>query len=223
MDGNGRWAKVHNVPKIEAYKKGIGTAENIVKAAKELGVEFLTVYAFSTENWQRSEEEVSSFMELFHMYLDQEVNNIVDENVRIIFIGDHSKISTLTLKLMKEIEEKSKNNSFCLIIALSYGGRQQIWCAALELSKYVIENHLSVNDLDKLSIKILDSFINPYVIPDPDLFIRTGGDYRISNFLLWQIAYSELYFTNKLWPDFDNKDLSIAVQEYTKRDRRYGK
>ena len=110
-----------------------------------------------------------------------------------------------------------------MIVALSYGGRQQIWHASIELSKYVIDNQLSVKDLDKLSIKVLDGFINPYRIPDPDLFIRTGGDCRVSNFLLWQLAYSELYFADKLWPEFDDADLSLAIQEYSRRDRRYGK
>ena len=124
---------------------------------------------------------------------------------------------------MRDIEEKSKDNSFYLIVALSYGGRQQIWHASIELSKYVIDNQLSVKDLDKLSIKVLDGFINPYRIPDPDLFIRTGGDCRVSNFLLWQLAYSELYFADKLWPEFDDADLSLAIQEYSRRDRRYGK
>ena len=223
MDGNGRWAKKNGVSKIDAYKKGIDTAENIVRAAKSRGVEFLTVYAFSMENWQRSEDEVSSFMELLHTYLYQEVENIINEDVKVIFIGDHSKIPESTLKLMRDIEEKSKDNSFYLIVALSYGGRQQIWHASIELSKYFIDNQLSVKDLDKLSIKVLDGFINPYRIPDPDLFIRTGGDCRVSNFLLWQLAYSELYFADKLWPEFDDADLSLAIQEYSRRDRRYGK
>ncbi len=223
MDGNGRWSKKVGVSKINGYKKGIENAEKIIKAAKNIGVKFLTIYAFSTENWQRSQYEVNGFMQLLHNYLYGEVEHIIQEDVRVIFIGDHSKISLSTRQLMKNIEVQSKNNNFYLIVALSYGGRQQIWQASVQLCKYVIENNIQIENIDKLSIKVLDGFINPYGIPDPDLFIRTGGDCRVSNFLLWQLAYSELYFTSKLWPEFNEEDLNLAVAEYSTRERRYGK
>ena len=223
MDGNGRWAKQRLLPKIIGHKNGVKSVEKIIESAQKLGIQYLTLYAFSSENWSRPQDEVNDLMSLFKHYLTTKAHKIIENGIRIIFIGNRSKISIDIVLLMEEIEEASKINQFTLIIAFSYGGRDEIREAALHMSHFLISQKHNQNDIKNIEPNFFDQFINIHNIPDPDLLIRTGGDFRISNFLLWQLAYTELYFTNKLWPDFGHDDLLSAIYEFNSRERRYGK
>ena len=219
MDGNGRWAKEKHLPKIIGYQKGIESAQKIIESSKELGIKYLTLYAFSLENWQRPKDEVAKLMDMFRGYLKKNIEKLIKKDIRIIFIGDRSKLDEDIKNSMKEAEEKSLKNSFCLIIAMSYGAKNEIARAILKLSEQYDKESLNKNNIEEL----FESVINPHSIPNPDLLIRTSGEKRLSNFLLWQIAYTELYFINKNWPDFAKQDLLDAIDDFNRRERKYGK
>ena len=219
MDGNGRWAREKNLPKIIGYQRGIESAQKIIEYSKDLGIKYLTLYAFSLENWQRPKNEVAKLMNMFRDYLKNDIEKLIKKDIRIIFIGDRLKLDEDIRDSMKQVEDKSLQNSFCVIIAMSYGARNEITSAILKLGEQYGNESLNQNNIEEL----FESAINPHGIPNPDLLIRTSGEKRLSNFLLWQIAYTELYFTNKYWPDFAKQDLLDAIEDFNKRERKYGK
>ena len=219
MDGNGRWARQKNLPKSFGYKKGIESAQNIIKCSKELGVKYLTLYAFSLENWQRPKEEIAKLMNMFREYLKKDIEELITEDIRIIFIGNHSRLDEDIKVAMKSAEDRSSQNRFCLVIAMSYGARDEITRSILKFNEKHNKESVNKNNIEEL----FESIINPHQIPNPDLLIRTSGEKRLSNFLLWQIAYTELYFTNKCWPDFEKQDLLDSIDDFNKRERKYGK
>ena len=219
MDGNGRWAKKRGLPRKFGHREGAKTFKTIARHAKALGIKYITFYAFSTENWKRPQEEVDALMELFEKYLD-DVKDFVKENIRIRFIGDRSMLSQTLQDKMRDAEELSKDfSAMTLLLAINYGGRDEITRAAKKLCKEVEEGKLKADDID---IDMLSNALDTGDYPDPDLLIRTCGEQRISNFLLWQLAYSEFYFCDKPWPDFDKKELEKAIEAYNSRDRKYG-
>ena len=219
MDGNGRWAKQRMMPKKVGYRQGMVAAEKIVVECKELGVRYLTLYAFSLENWLRKKEEVNELMHLLRDYLNNRVSELIENGIRLIFIGNKKLLPVDIQEKMQKVEEISKQNECTLIMAISYGARDEIKRAAYNMANYIIKN----NNAQELPENLFENFINPFNIPDPDLLIRTSGEQRLSNFLLWELAYSELYFIEKFWPDFDKDDLVDAIEDFTSRDRRYGK
>ena len=221
MDGNRRWAKEHGQAKIVGHKKGAENLQRVVEAVKDEGVKYLTIYAFSTENWQRSPEEVSSLMGLLRSYLEQEFKEIQKHGVRIKFIGERQMLDSDIVDKMAKVErDTAKNDNLVLNIALSYGSRQEIVSSTKKIAQMVKRGDIVLNDIDQ---RMFSDMLYTQNIPDPDIVIRTGGDKRISNYLLWQIAYSELFFTSVLWPDFGKEDLKLIVDEYNQRERRYGK
>lgn len=219
MDGNGRWAQRHLLPKSAGHKKGAKAAKQLVKNCQKLGVKYLTLYTFSSENWQRPKEEVDYLMDLLRAYLHNDFQELQKENVRLSFIGNRQNLPTDIYQDITKIEQESANNEFNLILALSYGARDEIRTAALSFAKDIVEKKLDINALLNTEF---DKHLSTYEVPDPDLFIRAGGEHRVSNFLLWQIAYAELYFTDTLWPDFGEKELMEAIEDYSKRERRFG-
>ena len=221
MDGNGRWATKRGLPRSMGHKKGAEVVKEITRAAGELGVEFLTLYAFSTENWNRSEDEVQTLMGLLRDYLKSDLKEVQENNVRIRFIGEREMLDADIVQKMAEIESETlKNTGMTLCIALSYGSRQEIVNAVKKTAALVKEGDISLNDID---VKLFSDMLYTKDMPDPDLVVRTSGEQRISNYLLWQIAYSEFYFTDVLWPDFNKKLLEDIIAEFNKRERRYGK
>ncbi len=218
MDGNRRWAKNKGLPAKLGHAEGVKTLENITKYCDKIGIKFLTVYAFSTENWKRSKEEVDDLMNLLSKYIkDFDKKNDVD-NIKVRIIGDITKLRQDLQEGIIRIQEKTKNNTgLTFNIAINYGGREEILKAIKELSNEVSNNNISVDDIDE---NVFQSHL--YATSDVDLLIRTSGEVRISNFLLWQISYSEMYFTDTLWPDFKEKDLDEAIIEYQKRNRKFG-
>lgn len=219
MDGNGRWAKKRGMPRKYGHREGAKTFRAITRYAKEMGIKYITFYAFSTENWQRPADEVKSIMDLFEKYLD-EVRDFVDENIRVRFIGDRSKLNPRLQDKMHRVEEDSKDfDSMTLILAINYGGRDEITHAVKEIAKSVESGQLSPEDITQ---ELIQSRLYTGDIPDVDLIIRPSGEQRLSNFLIWQSAYAEYYFTNILWPDFSKKDLENAVLAYSERNRRFG-
>ena len=216
MDGNGRWASQHHLPRAMGHKKGIEAVERTLKSAQDYGIKYLTLYAFSSENWKRSDDEIKDLMTLLKYYLSKEIKNLIKKKIRLHIIGDRSKFSKDILKKIQNAEEKTKNfNDFHLIIALSYGGRDEIIRATQTLIDSGIES-------SEVTEEIFSGELYTSEIPDPDLLIRTSGEKRISNFLLWQIAYSELVFLDVFWPDFSDFHFKQAIKEYNKRDRRFG-
>lgn len=217
MDGNRRWAKDRNLPTAVGHKKGVEALKNTLRACNDFGVKYLTVYAFSTENWNRKKEEVDFLMNLVAVTLTNELEEMHKENVQIHFIGDISGLSTNLQKILKNAEEKTKNNTgVSLQIALNYGSRAEITTAI----KKIVESKVLA---DKITEELVNSYLYTRNIPDPDLLIRTGGEKRISNYLLWQIAYSEILVLKEFWPEFDKKLLADSIIEFKKRQRRYGK
>ena len=220
MDGNGRWAKQRGKPRIEGHRAGAESVRAIVRACGELGVEYLTVYAFSIENWNRPKLEVSALMHLLEFYLKQEIPELDKNNVRLAAIGRlHELTGSAQKQLAKSIEALSKNTGLTLILSLSYGGRAEIVDAVRAIAREIKAGRLDVADIDETMIAR-----NLYTsdIPDPDLLIRTSGEMRVSNFLLWQISYAEIYVTETLWPDFRKPELVKAIEDYGKRHRRFG-
>lgn len=213
MDGNGRWAKKRGLPRTFGHKEGAAALRKVITHAAQLGIKYLTVYAFSTENWKRSQEEVSALMFLFKSYIKNEEKNIMKNNIRFMVSGRSEHVSPSLLKAIRELEEKSKNNTgLTFNIAFNYGGRAEIIDAVNKILKSG-KQEISEEDFSNYLYNKL---------PDPELLIRTSGEMRISNFLLWQIAYSELYITDTLWPDFNEAELEKAIENFNKRDRRFG-
>jgi len=220
MDGNGRWARARGLPRTSGHKQGAETLRETVKNAIRLNISYLTLYGFSSENWQRPAEEVNDLMGLLTFYLKREVAELDQQGVCFKVIGDRSRLGKNIEKLIHQAEHRTRNNSrLTLTIALSYGARDEIIMAARQLAEQVENGALSAADINE------DTFSNAlytYDIPDPDLLIRTSGEMRLSNFMLWQLAYSEFVFTETLWPDFSYDDLKKAIEIYHGRDRRYG-
>lgn len=218
MDGNGRWAKKRFLPRVAGHQRGLETVRELIKQCAELKVEFLTLFAFSSENWRRPEEEVTFLMGLFLEALKRETVKLHENNIKLVMIGDRSRFSELLNAQIESAEQLTSNNTgLVLTIAANYGGRWDILNAANQLQKAHPEKSGHFGEED------LAPFLSMHYAPEPDLFIRTGGESRISNFLLWQLAYAELYFTDTLWPDFDKKAFQHAIQSYQKRERRFGR
>ena len=220
MDGNGRWAKKRFLPRKFGHKAGADTVENITKAADKLGVKHLTVYAFSTENWKRTEEEVKGIMDLLRSYLDRYIAKADKENIKLDIIGEKSRLDADIQEKIKKIESLSADKpGLNLHIALNYGGRDDILRGIQKIAKKVEVGELKADDITE---KMISESLDTGFYPDPELVIRTSGEERISNFLLWQIAYSEFVFNKKLWPDYTEEDLYEDICYYQNRDRRFG-
>ncbi len=220
MDGNGRWAKSHNKPRIFGHKKGVLSVRSAVEGAGEVGVEYLTLYAFSTENWNRPKVEVAALMQLLVATISNEVSSLNKNNVRLLTIGDLKSLPGNCERELEKAKEKTKNNTgLSLVLALSYSSKSEIVRAVKKIAADVSDNNI---DVDAIDSDLVNGYLDTAAIPSPELLIRTSGEYRLSNFLLWQIAYSELYFTNKYWPDFTKEDLFEAIVDYQKRERRFG-
>ena len=221
MDGNGRWAKQRGNKRIFGHKGGVQAVRSVVEAAGEIGIKYLTLYAFSTENWKRPKMEVNALMSLFISAVKNETENLMKNNVRMKAIGNLTNLPAKVQKNLFEIIEGTKNNTgLTLILALSYSSRQEIKDTIIKISNNVINNKISVEDINE---ELVSKYLQTSEIPDPELLIRTSGEYRISNFLLWQISYSELYFTDVLWPDFTKEHFFEAICNYQHRERRFGK
>ena len=221
MDGNGRWAARRGLPRSIGHRKGAEVVKEITRAAGELGIKYLTLYAFSTENWNRSEDEVKTLMGLLRDYLQSDLKEVQQNNVRIRFIGEREMLDADIVRKMAEIEADTlRNTGMTLCIALSYGSRQEIVNAVKKTAALVKEGDISLNDVD---VKLFSDMLYTKDMPDPDLVIRTSGEQRISNYLLWQIAYAEFFFTDVLWPDFNKKLLEDIIKNFNMRERRYGK
>ena len=220
MDGNGRWATKRALPRKAGHKAGAEALEKIIYAAKDMGLEHLTVYAFSTENWKRSEEEVGAIMDLLRMYLKNYFKKFLNDNVRMNVIGDITRLDKDIQEAILEIEEISKEKTGLSVhIALNYGGRDELRRAVAKIAQDAAEGKLSPADVTEDTIT---NALDTAGTPDPELLIRTSGEERISNFLLWQIAYSEFYFSELLWPDFNKAELQKAIHYYQNRERRFG-
>lgn len=220
MDGNRRWAKENNLPSAIGHKKGVDSLKTAVQSCHKFGIKYLTVYAFSTENWNRKPEEVNFLMELFAQTIKNELKELNENNVILNFIGDLTKLNSKLQKILNDAVETTKNNTGVnLQIAFNYGSRDEMVNAVKMISKKVLNNEIS---LDEISEKTISDELYTSNMPDPDLLIRTGGEMRISNYLLWQIAYSELLITPQYWPDFNENSMSDAVLEFNHRQRRYG-
>lgn len=221
MDGNGRWAVERNSPRIAGHKAGIDSVRDIVRASSLLGVEYITLYAFSIENWSRPSAEVTGLMMLLEHYLRNEIEELMENNVRLLTIGKLSSLPKVVQKLLKAGAEKTKNNTgLTLTLALSYSGRWDIVRAVQMIALDVRRGKISPEDISE---DAFSSYLQTNEIPNPDLVIRTSGEMRLSNFLLWEVAYSEFYITNTLWPDFRRNELYDALQSYFQRERRFGK
>lgn len=221
MDGNGRWAKSKGLPRVAGHRAGVKTLRKLIEHAVKLKLNAITVYAFSKENWQRPEKEVDLLMDLFISALESEVEDLHKNNVKVTFIGDRSAFSSKLQNSINQSELLTTNNSgLSLNVAANYSGRWDIIQALQSIGNEIKSNKLAVDEIDELQVSSKLSLANH---KDPDLFIRTGGEQRISNYLLWQTAYTELYFTETLWPDFDSTQLDLAIDWFSKRQRRFGK
>lgn len=221
MDGNGRWAQLKRRPRTFGHIKGTRVAKKIITACSRRGIQHLTLYAFSTENWFRPQAEVSLLMQILRRYLKRETENLVKENIRFSVIGDMSRVPTDVAKaIAASMEATAQCTGLHLVFALSYGSRQEITEAVQEIAARIARGELKVSDVDEA---LINSTLSTYPTPDPDLIIRTSGEQRLSNFLLWQAAYSEFYFTDVLWPNFNESHLDEALQAFSMRQRRFGK
>ena len=219
MDGNGRWAKKRGMPRKIGHREGAKTLKKIIRRCKDDGIECVSFFAFSTENWSRPKDEVDAILELLDSYLD-DMRNYVDENVKVVFLGDKSVFSPTIRNKMLSLEYDSKDcTSMTLLLAFNYGGRDDIVTAARKAALMVSEGSITADSIDE---KLLNGLLYTGDAPDVDLLIRTSGEQRISNFLIWQSAYAEYYFTDVLWPDFSENDLEMAIEEFAKRGRRFG-
>jgi undecaprenyl diphosphate synthase len=220
MDGNGRWATNRGWPRLVGHRKGAERVREIVRSAPDLGIRWLTIYAFSTENWKRSTEEVLGLMSIFARYIEREADRLAAEGVRMRFIGDRTRLDPKLQRLMAGIEERTANLSLLnLTVAINYGGRNEVLRAARKLADRVARGEVAVEAIDE---DMLESCLDTHDLPDPDLVIRTSGETRISNFLLWQSAYSEYEFTPTLWPDFTAAELAAIIGRFGGRARRFG-
>lgn len=220
MDGNGRWAEARGLPRIAGHQKGAEAVKNTVKSAISMGVSYLTLFGFSSENWKRPESEVKELMGLLRFYIKKEINELHEEGIRFQVIGDRTRLAPDIVALIDDAENLTGNNSrLTLTIALSYGGRAEITMAARRIAQDVAQGRLNIEDIDE---KEFSARLFTADMPDPDILIRTSGEERISNFLLWQLAYAEFIFIDTLWPDFSDADFVGAIREYQSRERRYG-
>ena len=220
MDGNGRWAKARGLPRVAGHRQGSEALRKVIRAAGEAGVECLTLYAFSSENWRRPASEISDLMGLLRFYLGSELNTLHKEGIRIRILGDHSAFAPEIVRLLDDAVAKTAGNSvMTLAVALNYGARSELISAARRLAEKVAAGTLSPSDIDEAMI---DGELDTADLPPLDLLIRTSGEVRLSNFLLWQAAYAELLFVDTLWPDFDDNSLRAALDVFAGRERRYG-
>jgi undecaprenyl diphosphate synthase len=220
MDGNGRWAERRGMSRVRGHREGKESVRAVVEKAREIGLEYLTLYAFSTENWGRPRQEVQALMGLLKRYLRTELRRLMDNQIRLLSIGDMTRLPTEVQRLLaSDIEATRDNKGMTVVLAVSYGGRDDIVRAARVLAKAARDGQVAPDDIDE---KIFASTLATGHIPDPDLLIRTGGEMRISNFFLWQAAYSEIYVTDTLWPDFREAQFVEALQQYQRRERRFG-
>ena len=221
MDGNGRWAEMKGKPRVFGHKNGVKSVREVIEGCREIGVNYLTLYAFSTENWNRPKLEVKTLMALLVSSLRKELNTLVKNNIKLNTIGNIENLPEKARIELAEVVEKTKNNtSLTLTLALSYGSREEIVNVIRNISKKVVNNQIAIEEINE---NIINNHLYTFSLPDVDLLIRTSGEKRISNFLLWQIAYAELYFTDTLWPDFRKKNLYKAIVDYQQRERRFGK
>ncbi len=221
MDGNGRWAKKRFLPRLVGHNQGVKTLKEIVRYSSDIGIEYLTVYAFSTENWARPKTEVNGIIKLLFDAMKEYINELIENNVKMKIIGDKETIPKNVMELFNDCENKTKNNTGMQFnIAFNYGSRQEMVHSVKEIAKLCLENKIDVNEINE---KLIQENLYTKDMPDPDFVIRTSGEIRISNFLLWQISYSELYFTETYWPDFKKSEYKKALEEYQNRKRRYGK
>lgn len=220
MDGNGRWAKKRFLPRTAGHKAGVETIRTVLKECERLNIKYLTLYAFSTENWKRPKLEVDTLMNLLTTYLRNELASLHENNVKLTAVGDLEQLpSTCTKELERAMDITKDNTGVNLNLALNYGGRNDIKNAVLDIVKDVQIGKIKIEDINEETIS---SHLSTKYVPDPDLVIRTSGEQRLSNFLLWEVAYAEFYFTDIHWPDFDEKELQKAIYAYQKRDRRFG-
>jgi undecaprenyl diphosphate synthase len=221
MDGNGRWAEMKGKPRVYGHKNGVTSVKEVIEGCREIGVNYLTLYAFSTENWNRPKMEVRTLMALLVSSLRKELNTLVKNNIKLNTIGNIENLPEKAQVELAEVVEKTKNNtSLTLTLALSYGSREEIVNVIRNISKKVVNNQIALEEINE---NIINNHLYTFSLPDVDLLIRTSGEKRISNFLLWQIAYAELYFTDTLWPDFRKENLFNAIVNYQHRERRFGK
>jgi undecaprenyl diphosphate synthase len=220
MDGNGRWARKKGLPKIAGHRAGAKSVKEAIEGARESGVKILTLYVFSTENWQRPKYEVAALFRLLENYIDKEAQDLIRNDIKLSVIGRMQGLPETLQKKLKDIIEKTKDNkSLVLNLALNYGGRAEIVDAVKKIASECVSQKLKAEDIDENKF---GDYLYTREMPDPDLLIRTSGQMRVSNFLLWQISYTELYVTEVLWPDFDKEGLSKAIRDYQKRERRFG-
>jgi undecaprenyl diphosphate synthase len=220
MDGNGRWARERNLPRTEGHRNGAEAVRRVTEACGELGVEYLTLYAFSSENWRRPKAEVAALMGLLEQFLKSKTREMQEQNIRLQAIGRlHDLPQRCQDEIHRAVEATSENSGLNLILALSYGGREEIVDGVKSLIDSVEKGHL---DKGMIDVEVLSKHLYTRYFPDPDLLIRTSGEMRLSNFLLWQLSYTEFYVTEKLWPDFGGADLRKAIEAYSKRHRRFG-
>jgi len=221
MDGNGRWAKNKGLPRAAGHKKGVKVVRNITEHSVEIGVKHLTLYTFSVENWNRPHKEVSSLMKLLFNSLEKEIETIISNNIKFNVIGNIEQLNPVILEsINKCILSSESNTGLELTLAINYSSRNEISDAVKTITKNVVNGSIGLDDIDE---KMISLNLHTSNLPDPDLVIRTGGEYRLSNFLLWQSAYSEIYVTNKYWPSFTPLDLDSAIDEYNNRERRFGR
>jgi undecaprenyl diphosphate synthase len=220
MDGNGRWAKKRGLKRFKGHENGTAAVRNIVRASRELGIKYLTLYAFSEENWKRSKIEIMALMTLLTRFLNSELEEMQKTGIRLNSIGRIEKLPLdVRTTLLDSIKQTSSNNKLILTLALSYGGRQELVDAIKKIAAHVEDGKLKNSDV---SNELVSKYLYTAGMPDPDLLIRTGGEYRVSNFLLWQMAYTEMFITRTLWPDFREEDFKIAIKEFQSRERRFG-
>jgi undecaprenyl diphosphate synthase len=220
MDGNGRWAKQHTIGRIRGHKKGAQAVKTTVRTCREIGIKYLTLFAFSVENWGRPAQEVTALMKLLEEYLSTQTKDLHKQGIKLISIGAIENLDQSVREKLRQAKElTAHNDKMTLNLALSYGGRDEIVSAVKSIIKAVKEDKIKIKDINN---ETFGNYLHTAGIPDPDLLIRTSGEYRISNFLLWQSAYTELYFTNVLWPDFNKDELLKAIAGYQKRERRFG-
>jgi undecaprenyl diphosphate synthase len=220
MDGNGRWAKKHTLGRVSGHKKGAEAVRATVKTCREIGIKYLTLYAFSSENWQRPRKEVKALMRLLHDYVRMEFDSMLKNNIRLVVIGHLENLEDNIQQAIRNVVTKTAHNDGLILnIALSYGGRDEIVTA---VRRMIADNLAGKFTPDEITADMFSGYLDTAGIPDPDLLIRTSGEYRISNFLLWQMAYTEFYFTDVLWPDFSQGELLKAIADYQQRERRFG-
>jgi len=221
MDGNGRWAKRRGMPRFMGHRRGVDALKDLLRCCRDWGIEALTAYAFSTENWGRPSEEVEFLMTLFERVLRQELREMMEENVRIRFVGNLAALPrSLQIEIEKSMEQTAGNQGIQFTVATNYGGRQEILQACRAIAQQVQQGHLNPDEIDEA---LFERHLYTTGICDPDLLIRTSGEMRLSNFLLWQLAYGEIYVTDTLWPDFDRHEFHQALSAYQQRERRFGK